>query len=299
MKRKVIQLAKKTLVISLPSKWAKQHGVKKGDEIEVEEKTGEILLRTNSTKEVSKKELDSDKLELLTKRSLFRQYHEGTDEIQINFSNPRRVQDIQEYLNELIGYEIIKQGKQYAIINDVSGQKHQEFEHVMRRLFLLFKGMIEDSITAFKEKNRELLKNIILRDVDINKFTHFCLRTLSKQNINQDKKMIYFTMLYTLERIGDDYKNMIEFMIQTKKLPDIEVIRLCELFHAFFTKVYEFTFHTRLSTAKEIAIVYGRLREKTRKYMETKNTQTGFFLHSITNTLITLQELQLPYIKYE
>lgn len=299
MKRKVIQLAGKTFVVSLPSKWAKQQGIKKGDEVNLEEQESKLILSSSSIKTSNKKELDSDKLEILTKRSLFRQYQEGADEIQINFSNPRRIQDIQEYLNELIGYEIVKQGKQHAIINDVSGQKQQEFDQIMRRLFLLFKGMIEDSITAFKEKDKEALKNIIYRDLEINKFTHFCLRLLSKQNIKQDKKMAYFTMLYTLERIGDDYKNMINYMTETKKMPDKEVIKLCETFHKFFTKTYEFTFNNKLSTAKDITIIHAQLRAKTKKYMETKNIQTGFFLHAITKSLITLQELQLPHIKYD
>ena len=35
IKRKVIQLAGRTLVVSLPSKWAKKHNVQKGDEIVV------------------------------------------------------------------------------------------------------------------------------------------------------------------------------------------------------------------------------------------------------------------------
>ena len=35
MKRNVIQLAGKTLVVSLPSKWVKLNSVKKGDELNV------------------------------------------------------------------------------------------------------------------------------------------------------------------------------------------------------------------------------------------------------------------------
>jgi len=296
MKRKAIQLAGKTLVVSLPSKWAKQHGVKKGDELEIEEQGSRLTIKTDTTKEASKKELNCDRLEMLTRRSLFRQYHEGTDEIQINFSNPKKISDIKEYLGELIGYEIVKQGNNYAMISDVTGQKHQDFDQIMRRLFLLLKGVIEDSITAFQQKDKEAMQNIMMRDEEINKFTHFCLRVLSKQNSKEDRKNAYFTIIYTLERIGDDYKNMIKHITETKKPLDQDTIKICELILQFYTKIYEFTFDNKLITAKEIALAYAQLRERTKQYLEANNTRTGFYLHTITNSLITIQELQLPYI---
>jgi len=296
MKRKVIQLAGKTHVISLPSKWVKQHGIKKGDELEVEEHGSRLGIKTNTTKELSKKEINCDKLEMLTRRSILRQYHEGTDEIQVNFSNPKKIQDIKEYLDELIGYEIVKQGNNYAIISDVTGQKQQDLNQIMRRLFLLLKGVIEDSVTALQQKDKDAMQNIILRDEEINKFTHFCLRALSKQNDKEDQKSAYFSIIYTIERIGDDYRNMMKQIIQTKKMPGDDTVKLCQLILNFYTKIYEFTFDNKLITAKEIALTYAQLREKTRKNMETNNTQTGFYLHAITNALITIQELQLPYI---
>ena len=44
MKRKVIQLAGKTSVISLPSKWVQQQGIKKGDELEIKEEGSKIIV---------------------------------------------------------------------------------------------------------------------------------------------------------------------------------------------------------------------------------------------------------------
>ena len=44
MKRKAIQLANQTLVISMPSKWVKEQGIKKGDEIDVEEKGKRLMI---------------------------------------------------------------------------------------------------------------------------------------------------------------------------------------------------------------------------------------------------------------
>jgi len=46
MKRKIIQTAGKTMVVSLPSAWVKKYGIKKGEEVEVEERGAEISVST-------------------------------------------------------------------------------------------------------------------------------------------------------------------------------------------------------------------------------------------------------------
>jgi len=44
MRRKVIQIADSTQLVSLPRKWALKHGIKKGDELNIEEKGSELLV---------------------------------------------------------------------------------------------------------------------------------------------------------------------------------------------------------------------------------------------------------------
>ena len=42
MKRKVIQIANSTQLISLPREWAKKYNIKKGDELEIEAKGNKL-----------------------------------------------------------------------------------------------------------------------------------------------------------------------------------------------------------------------------------------------------------------
>ena len=44
MKRKVIQIADSTQLISLPRKWSLAHGIKKGDELEITEKGRQLTV---------------------------------------------------------------------------------------------------------------------------------------------------------------------------------------------------------------------------------------------------------------
>jgi len=52
MKRKIIQLAGKTMVVSLPAEWIRKFKVNKGDEVELKEEGKRIIINTD--KEFSK-----------------------------------------------------------------------------------------------------------------------------------------------------------------------------------------------------------------------------------------------------
>ena len=47
IKRRVIQIANSTQLISLPRKWTIQHNIKKGDELDVQEDGSKIILSTD------------------------------------------------------------------------------------------------------------------------------------------------------------------------------------------------------------------------------------------------------------
>ena len=55
MKRKVIKLADKTSVVSLPSKWIKNYKVEKGDELDLEEIGNSILIKPSKQQTEIKK----------------------------------------------------------------------------------------------------------------------------------------------------------------------------------------------------------------------------------------------------
>ena len=54
MKRKLVQQGAATMMVSLPSKWIKKFGLKKGDEIDLEEKGSIINIYPELKKERNK-----------------------------------------------------------------------------------------------------------------------------------------------------------------------------------------------------------------------------------------------------
>jgi len=74
MKRRAIQLAKKTLVVSLPQAWVRKQGIKKGQEIHVREQGRSLVLHSEeSLTEGETIELNQDKVGKLIHRPS--QYH--------------------------------------------------------------------------------------------------------------------------------------------------------------------------------------------------------------------------------
>ena len=84
IKRRVIQIANSTQLISLPRKWSLKYGVKKGDELEIEENGSKLTVSTEKVFQVEKIELSIDDLDPMILRSVTALYKRGVDEIKIN-----------------------------------------------------------------------------------------------------------------------------------------------------------------------------------------------------------------------
>lgn len=210
MKRKVFRLGTSTLVVSLPSKWAKKYNLGKGDELETIEKERSITFSTE--KEYSQSEIEIDIRGLdksLIRWYLTGAYVRGYDKIRILFEKQENSSVAQETINYLIGLAIVEQGNSYCIAGEISKTTSSQFDNVFRRIFLLIISVAEDSLTALKKNDKESLKGMERRDYDINKFINFCLRVLNKGTYKgYDKTLIIYDLLQELEELGDNYKNL-------------------------------------------------------------------------------------------
>jgi len=82
MRRRVIQIAESTQLISLPRKWALRYGIKKGEELEVEEQGNKLLVSSGHDAGGKKTVLDVRGQPKLKRRSICAAYLKGYDEIE-------------------------------------------------------------------------------------------------------------------------------------------------------------------------------------------------------------------------
>ena len=207
MKRKVIQIANSTQLVSLPRKWTPKYGIKKGEEIEVEEKGNKIILTSEKSYQPNKKEIDAEKYGLMLPRCIFALYKQGVDEVKLNFSSKATLKRIQDSLGkETLGYEIIDQGEHYCIIKSVTGNL-EDFNSILRRTFLMLMSMANDSLNYIKKQEYKHLKSVAFLELSNNRFTTTCRRLLNKKGSNEYEYVgpLYY-IIEDLENLADEYK---------------------------------------------------------------------------------------------
>ena len=150
MKRRVIQIADSTQLVSLPRKWALQHEIKKGDELDVKEDGSRLLItREDNTAEPSKMEVKVDGLDKDSLIFLLRGlYIRGYDQIKFTFDNPHLSH---HRLNEKVtissvihkevaicqGLDIIQERGNVFTLKNISVSSIKDFDNILRRIFLL------------------------------------------------------------------------------------------------------------------------------------------------------------------
>ncbi len=245
MKRKVALIGPSSLMVSLPSKWVKQWNIKKGDEVEVQEKEGVLMIGTPLKEEERSIVLDMKDFELGVNRVIGALYKQGYDQVTLHISSPKQLETIYQVLKKTcIGYEIIEQTKGKVVMKQISKLEPNEFDHMLKRLFLFLLCSAEECVDAMDAKKVAAVNTIITRDDSINRYADFCRRVL---NVQQMKKAnAVYHVIEQMERIGDEYKDMCKYVMQQKMILDEKLIPKVkvakEVLEQFYHLFYGFSF---------------------------------------------------------
>jgi phosphate uptake regulator len=175
MQRKIIKLATNTLVVSLPSQWAKQHGIKKGDAVEITEYPHKLTIATQQS--AQKKSTLSLGAPSLAGRQINIAYKHGYDEIEVQYEDPKSYSAMAEELQNLIGFEVVSSGKNHCTVKNIASGEIENFDTVLRRTFLTVLDMAEAAEQHAKEHTITAAEHLELCEKNIDKLTDFCKRT--------------------------------------------------------------------------------------------------------------------------
>ncbi|MEK6918648.1 MAG: hypothetical protein AABW73_01280 [Nanoarchaeota archaeon] len=282
MKRKLVQQGASTMMISLPSKWVKANNLIKGSEVDMDEKGKEIVISTSIKKDNEKKAVvDLSGYDLLINRVIVSLYLKGYEEVELIFKNREEMKKVKKHvLEELLGFEVIKQEQNKMIIRDLTGFEKQNIDDVIKRIFFVLDGMLEDLINAVNKK--ESLDGIVDLDSSINKLTHFSLRILNSKGYSQaDKTEEFYGMISILEQIGDLIKQLVMDLTKDKlSTNQLEVIRKIRLLLDIFCKIL-FKFN------KEEAVKFAKLYQEIKDSIKNKN-KVDLTLNQINEAIIRM-----------
>jgi phosphate uptake regulator len=285
MKRRIIKQGHNTMTLTLPHEWTNKLNLKAGDEVDVSESNGTIVVNGKQKSESRSATIDISGLSIPMIWRFFQSaYREGYEEIKIIYEPGKKNQEgafdfyttqlayekmgekrryvpvidmIQEVVSRFVGIDVIEHGKDYCIIKEMGELSAKEFESSLRRIFLLIDELFENVI--FKLENNtsgdiNICKEIHTIDRSIDRFVDYCCRINNKINDStfQKNKPAMFATLFLLELLGDEFKYLGTHLASAKqKINDVapfaKAVR--EHFNLYYQLFYKFN--------KELAIKIG------------------------------------------
>lgn len=238
MQRKVIKLGQNSLLISLPSKWVKQHGISKGSEVNVEVTPQYVLISSPKTMQKTKSLQLSDDPKLAS-RQVNIAYKRGVDELELNYTNPKSYEAVLEELQYLIGFEVVESRKHSCRIKNIASGEMGDLNTVLRRAFLALLEMAESTEEHAKTKSADAAEHVALSEKTLDKLTDFCKRLLNKHGAADiPTTTMLYGVLKEIEHVADHYSELVHAPINKELLPVLSETKaqlrdLYELFYNF------------------------------------------------------------------
>ncbi len=240
MERKLVQQGNSTLMVSLPYEWVKKNSLRKGAEVSIREDDNNMVIFTKS--EPSKKKAATLTLTTDTEPSvrtaIISAYRSGYDLIRINFKCRPAHQLVAEIIkNYTIGLEIIEQGKNFLLLENITEPDAGQFEVLFNKIFYNISLLAEHTEQRLKGKETLDCKSIIFK---IHQYDNFCRRVVSKKPFSSTKAGFYYALftlitqgqreLYHLNSYLDENKVMLKDFRVLEHLK--EVLNLLREAHA-------------------------------------------------------------------
>lgn len=176
MEGRKLQLAgKSTFLVSLPKRWVLHAGLKAGDTLFVEtEGDGSVSVRPRAVEKPAERrkvfvEKGEETREHLL-RKLIGAYTSGFGLVEIRFPPDRApfVRKVARGSSRLvIGPEVIEEGRNSLVIQDLSDPSELSSEKCLRRMHLTVRAMLEDALASLRTGNETLANDVALRNQDV------------------------------------------------------------------------------------------------------------------------------------
>lgn len=207
MKRKLIALGDGCLVMSIPSKYVKRHGFKKGDQIDVIDQGGELIVSAESVTGYAKEReivLDPEGTKRYVESNIINAYKNGYDKLVVRYSSPEHLKYIRSSLNEVIGYQIVDAKDGAVIIRNVAKINLSELPNMLRRTFLVLLS-VAGTVVGEENTGVDMHDEIKSLNESIKKLTTVLKRMLVIRLKHEDDALFRYMIVRDLEKIANEY----------------------------------------------------------------------------------------------
>ena len=210
-------------VITLPKEWVKSSSIKKNDPLGIFiQSDGTLMITSKMTKDQQQKIKEFDVTSISDKKYILRQliaaYIAGYNTIKV-FSQNRLTPEIRgiirNFTQTTIGQEVIEETDKTIILKDLLNPTEMPFDRTIKRMFIIVKGMHEETIKCLENKDTASLEFVSSRDLEVNRLQWLIARQhntilqkvsiAEKMNVTISLSSTYFLISRIIERIGDHY----------------------------------------------------------------------------------------------
>lgn len=178
MEGRKLQLAGgSTYVVSLPKWWVTRAGLKAGDTVFLDPQSDDsVSIRHRAPdkpaprKKIFEEKGAEERDHLI--RKLVGAYVSGFGLIEIHFTpegGPFVRQVARDFCRLVVGPEVVEEHRMGLTIQDLSDATDLSAEKCLRRMHLIVRGMLEDSIQSLKTSKETLALEVIQRDQDVDR----------------------------------------------------------------------------------------------------------------------------------
>jgi hypothetical protein len=328
MKRRIIKQGHNTLTMTLPSDWVSKLNIQPGDELDVYENSGSLVVNGHQNGEGKTAIIDINGLSIPMLWRFFQSaYREGYDEMKLIYDSKKKsyegvynyyasqfdysrlgeiphekpaVNMIQDLVDRFIGIAVIDHGEGYCTIKEMGELTGKEFDNSLRRIFLLILELFDKIIDLIKYNNigdMGICKTIHAMDINVDRFIDYCCRINNKiqDSSFQKNKPLTFSTLFLLELLGDEFKYIGNHLARSKKkvdeiLPFAETIK--EHFEMYYHLFYKFDREGVIKFGKNDFKIYNdhfKWKESTNKDVQSIRGH----LMQISKFVFCLMELRI------
>jgi len=198
MKRKVVRQGAATLMVSLPSKWAHKVHLKKGDEIDIEESNGNLVISKEKVETKKQTTINiSSYSESSIRVALWNTYRAGYSRIVVNFSDEKQYKIVKDVIkNYVVGFDVTKKEKNSCIVENITEPAEEQFDVLFRKILYNISLLI--NITEERLRNKQTsdkYNEIVLK---IHQYDNFCRRVIAKRNLSGSEAYLLWSFLTLL-----------------------------------------------------------------------------------------------------
>ncbi len=278
-------------MVSLPNKWVKYVGVKKGDELDIDIFGEDLVIRRNEKFFKKGKETIIDisgKLESFIRSVITNAYRLGFDKIRIIYKTQKEKELAKKVvINYLLGFEILKEEKNFIVAESISEPPMEKFDVILLKIIYNIEEQLRETINAIRSNNHDF--NQELSYTMAYKYANFCRRILSLRHMGRGSPdlWVFITLLTHANRalfFGNEYLKNEKINVKHKK----EFIELLEKEIEISEKIIKSYTKKDLEAVREVHEIGYEYSKRGYEWFKTFTKSEVILLHHYLSTLRNL-----------